>query len=190
MQGAPNASTDRETLIAILVDHFKNPRHKGRLEEADASIPGGNPGCGDLVTMHVKADPAGERIVAASFEGTGCTISQAGASILLKRVNRDKSSFDEVRELTYEAMIDLLGRDVVGSRHTCATLALGTLKAAVRTIEMDRKLSAAGHSKEDIQRLRTALADQASGRGLVLGARAGEVLRDSSVRPPDPLAGG
>jgi hypothetical protein len=65
-------------------------------------------------------------------------------------------------------MLDLLGRDIASSRPGCATLALGTLKAAVKTVEMDRALRAAGHTEEEIRELRRAIAAQAEGRGLVL----------------------
>ena len=171
---------DRETAIAYLVDHYKNPRFKGYLEDADVSMPGGNPGCGDLVTVHLKAEPASDAIAEATFEGSGCTISQAAASILLQKVNREQLSFKEVMDFTYEQMIDLLGRDVVGFRHRCATLALGTLKAAVKTVEMDRKLRAAGHSEEDIRRLREAAAERAAGAGLVVGAEAEAASADPS----------
>jgi nitrogen fixation NifU-like protein len=148
---------DRETAITILVEHSKHPRHKGRLTDAHVSMPGGNPGCGDVITMHVKAEPDEPRIAAATFEGKGCTISQAAASILLGIVNKDRMSFERALEFSYEDMLSLLGRDVVGSRYTCATLALGTLKMAVKTIEMDRLLRASGHSDEDIRRLRETL---------------------------------
>jgi len=154
------ASMDRETLIATLVEHSKHPRHSGRLEDADVHVPGGNPGCGDVITLHVKADSDEPRIAAATFEGTGCTISQAAASILLGLVNRDRMTFEEALDFSYEEMLSLLGREVVGSRYNCATLALGTLKTAVKRIEMDRKLRAAGHSDEDIQRLREALEER------------------------------
>jgi nitrogen fixation NifU-like protein len=142
------------------------------MPDADARLPGGNPGCGDLVTMYVKAEPDHDRIERVSFEGAGCTISQAAASILADRMNRRRPSFGEVLEFTPEAMMDLLGRDVVDARPGCATLALGTLKAAVRIIDMDRKLRAAGHTDAEIRALREQLAAQAAGNGLVYGATA------------------
>ena len=145
---------DRETLVARVADHYNHPRHRGRIQNPDVSAPGGNPGCGDRLTLHVRAEPGEERIAEASFEGEGCTLSIAAASLLLGRVNRDRASFQEVHDISYEEMIDLLGREVVGSRYRCATLALGTLKAAVRTIEMDRKLRAAGYSEQQIRDLR------------------------------------
>lgn len=179
---------DRQTRISLLVDHFKNPRHRGVLEDADARMPGGNPGCGDVITMHVRAAPEEDRIDAVSFEGEGCTISQAAASILAQRVNRKQLSFEEIEQLSYEAMIDLLGRDVVGSRPRCATLALGTLKAAVRRIQMDRRLRAAGRTDEEIRQMRDLLAAQAAGSGLVFGEGALAAAKDGAAEhPADPL---
>lgn len=178
---------DRQMRIDMLVDHFKRPRHRGSLEGADVSMPGGNPGCGDVITIHVRADPAEDRIETVRFEGEGCTISQAAASILATKVNRGHLTFQEVEALSYEEMVSLLGEDIVGSRPRCATLALGTLKAAVKRVEMDRRLRAAGHGDEDIARMRSALAAQASGSGLVFGEGALAAAADTSDRRPDPL---
>jgi nitrogen fixation NifU-like protein len=181
---------DRQLRIAQLVDHYKNPRHRGPLPTADVSMPGGNPGCGDLVTVHLRADAEEDRIAEMSFEGEGCTVSQAAASILAQRMNRKKPSFEEIDALSYEEMIDLLGRDIVGTRPRCATLALGTLKAAVRRLQMDRRLRAAGRSEEEIAQLRGALAAQAPS-GLVFGENAHDLARaDVSGKQHDPLASG
>jgi nitrogen fixation protein NifU and related proteins len=171
---------DRQTRVAYLTDHYRNPRHRGVLDPADVVMPGGNPGCGDVVTLYVRAE--GERIEAVSFEGEGCTISQAAASILAQRINRERPGFEEVRAMSYESMIEILGRDIVGSRPRCATLALGTLKAAVKRLEMDRRLRAAGHSDKDIAVLREALQRQAAGTGLVFGEAAKQVTAED--RPP------
>ena len=162
---------DRQTRIALLTDHFRKPRHRGVLADADVSMSGGNPGCGDVVTMHVRADPDANRVAEVSFEGEGCTISQAAASILSQRINKKKPTFDDVLEMTYEEMIDILGSDIVGSRPRCATLALGTLKAAAKRIDMDRRLRAAGKTDAEIRQMRDALASQASG-GLIFGESA------------------
>ena len=160
---------DRETRLAWLVDHYRRPRHVGTLPDADARVPGGNPGCGDIVTMYLKAEQGTSRVAAVSFEGVGCTLSLAAASILAERVNRDKTSFDEILSFTPEAWIDLLGRDIAEARPQCALLALGTLKAAVKTVEMNRKLKAAGHSDEQIRELRRAIAEQGTEAGGVVG---------------------
>lgn len=131
---------DRETRLAWLVDHYNRPRHKGSLPEPDARVPGGNPGCGDLITIYLKDG-------AVAWEGAGCTLSQAAASILAERVNRrggGDTSFEEILAITPEAWMDLLGREFADARPQCALLALGTLKIAVKTVEMNRKLRAAG----------------------------------------------
>ena len=160
---------DRETRIAWLVDHYRRPRHRGKLEPADVQVPGGNPGCGDVVTLYLKAQSGDDRVAAVSFEGEGCTLSQAAASILAERTNRLHPTFEEVLAFSYEEMLDLLGRDITASRPACATLGLGTLKAAVKTVEMNRKLRAAGHTDEEIHELRRAIAAERDPMGLVFG---------------------
>ncbi len=172
---------DRETRIAWLVDHAKRPRHAGALPDADVSVPGGNPGCGDLITLYLKADPVDTRVAAVSFEGTGCTLSQAAASILAERTNQQQPAFGEVLDFTYEQMMDLVGRDVADSRPRCATLALGTLKAAVKAVEMNRQLKAAGHTDAGIAELRRAIAAAAEGTGLVIGEGAEAAARADSA---------
>ena len=160
---------DRETRIAWLVDHAQRPRFRGSLPDADARVPGGNPGCGDIITVYLKANEGEDRVAAVTFEGVGCTLSQAAASILAERTNRLTPTFAEVLDFSYEEMLDLLGRDIASTRPQCATLALGTLKGAVKTVEMNRKLRAAGRTDEEIAELRRAIAAQAEGTGLVIG---------------------
>jgi nitrogen fixation NifU-like protein len=101
----------------------------------------------------------------------------AAASILLKELNRAQPSFEEILDFSYEEMVDMLGREVVGFRHRCATLALGTLKAAVKVIETDRKLRAAGYSDAQIRELREGVAREASKEGLVVGKGAAAAAR-------------
>jgi len=158
---------DRETRVAWLVDHYQHPRHRGALPDAEVRMPGGNPGCGDVLTAYLKTAPGEDRVAALSFEGQGCTLSQAAASILAERVNRDRPTFATVLAFTYEEMMDLLGRDIVSSRPRCATLALGTLKAAVRRLVTDRGLRAAGRTEAEVRALH-AEAEAADG-GLVFG---------------------
>src|SRR5262245_54142432 len=98
---------DRQAQIEILLDHFNNPRNRAKTEGADVVMPGGNPGCGDVVTIYLKTD--GEQVDKVSFVGSGCTISQAAASMLMEMVNGDKPTLDEVLEMDYEDMVDNLG---------------------------------------------------------------------------------
>ena len=160
---------DRETRIAWLVQHAQRPRHTAPLPDADISVPGGNPGCGDLLTAYLKAAPTDNRLAAVSFVGTGCGLSRAAASILAERMKREHPSFADVLDFTYEEVMDLVGHDVADARPRCATLALGTLKAAVKAVEMNRKLRAAGKTDAEIVELRRAIAGVAANTGLVLG---------------------
>ena len=128
---------DRQEQIDFILDHFQNPRHHGKLEPADVTMPGGNPGCGDVVTIYLNVDRQNEHIADVRFEGEGCTISQAAASILLEEMAGQP--LNVVEALDYNEMIDQLGREVVSTRPRCATLALGTLKAAVKKYRLDRR---------------------------------------------------
>jgi nitrogen fixation NifU-like protein len=121
----------RQDYIENILDHHDHPRNKRKIEEAQLEASGGNPGCGDIVVMYARLDDDG-RIAEASFEGEGCTISQAAASMLTEElVGR---TLDEVRQMSYEDMVEELGRDVVATRTRCATLALTVAKSAAEDL--------------------------------------------------------
>ncbi len=130
---------DRQAYIEQILDHFEHPRQKHRMEGADVQLGGGNPGCGDLITMYLKIGD-GDQVEAVSFEGEGCTISQAGGSIIAELT--EGLSLDEIKELGTHTMIDEMGADVVKSRVRCATLALGTVQAAVDLYRNDKRKAA------------------------------------------------
>jgi nitrogen fixation NifU-like protein len=135
---------DRQLQIQFLLDHYQRPRHHGALEDADVQMPGGNPGCGDVVTIYLKGADDYKHIEEVSYEGEGCTISMAASSMLLEQVHEEDLAMDQVLEMDYNEMIEKLGRQIVASRPKCATLGLGTLKAAIRKYRKDRRLAAAG----------------------------------------------
>jgi nitrogen fixation NifU-like protein len=138
---------DRQLQIQFLLDHYQRPRHRGALEDADVQMPGGNPGCGDVVTVYLKGSGDHEHIEDVSYEGEGCTISMAATSMLLEQVHEEDLTMEQVLEMDYNEMIDKLGRQIVASRPKCATLGLGTLKAAIRRYQQDRHLERAGVSR-------------------------------------------
>jgi nitrogen fixation protein NifU and related proteins len=160
---------DRQLQIQILLDHYKNPRHHGAIEDADVEMPGGNPGCGDVVTIYLKGAEDHEHMADVSYEGEGCTISMASSSMLLEQVVKGNLTMDEVLEFDYNEMIDQLGRQIVASRPKCATLGLGTLKAAIRKYQQDKRLAEAG-----VSRSKELPPDEA---GLVFGEGAAEAAR-------------
>ena len=120
---------ERQEYIEFILDHFNNPRNKGALDDPDMLVNGGNPGCGDVVTLFVKLDEQ-DRITDIKFDGHGCTISMAAASLLTEMV-QDKT-LAQVRQMNYGKLIDTLGREVVQSRLRCATLAMDTLQGGAR----------------------------------------------------------
>ncbi len=120
---------DRREYIEFIMDHFNNPREKGTLEDPDILVNGGNPGCGDVVTLYVKVDD-NDRITDVKWDGQGCTISMAAASLLMEKVIG--KTLQEVESMDYSEIIDELGREVVQSRLRCATLAMDTLKGGAR----------------------------------------------------------
>jgi len=97
-----------------------------------------------VVTVYFKGADDHEHIEDATYEGEGCTISMAAASMLLEQVHDDGLTVSEVLEMDYNEMIEQLGRQIVASRPRCATLGLGTLKAAIRKYQKDRRLTEAG----------------------------------------------
>ena len=158
---------DRQMQIQILTDHYRKPRHRGTIEDADVAMPGGNPGCGDVVTVYIKGAEDHEHLQDATYEGEGCTISMAAASMLLEEVHDGDLTMNEIMEMDYNEMIDKLGKQIVASRPRCATLGLGTLKAAIRKYQRDRQLAAAG------------LGPKNEDEGLVFGDTAAEAAKGS-----------
>lgn len=128
---------DRQEAIDFLMDHYENPRNFGPLEPADVNATGGNPGCSDMITVHARFGDDG-KLETMHWEGDGCTISRAAASYVSELVQG--MSAEEIEHLSFEDLIDQLGRDLVMTRPTCATVALGTLKKGVHEYHM-RKAS-------------------------------------------------
>lgn len=127
---------NRQEIIDFLLEHYHAPPHRGRLDDADVVMPGGNPDCGDVVTMFLRVDREHDRVAELSFLGEGCIISQAAASLLTEQAAH--ATLAAIEAMGYTEMMDDLGREVVQSRPRCATLALSTLKAAVKKYRTDQ----------------------------------------------------
>jgi nitrogen fixation NifU-like protein len=104
-----------------ILDHYKNPRNYGELEDADIEHVGENPMCGDTIKMFVKLADDGETIEGVSFVGDGCAISQASASMLSGELQG--RSLESVREMDRDDVIDMLGVELSPMRIKCAVLA-------------------------------------------------------------------
>jgi nitrogen fixation NifU-like protein len=114
----------------FILEHYKNPHNKGFLDPHDLQFADSNPTCGDEMSMTLRLDDAKERIADVAFDGRGCAISQASASLLTDDL-RDKS-LDEVRALNPKEVLDELGVPIGPARLKCALLAYKVLQGAVR----------------------------------------------------------
>lgn len=114
-----------------ILDHYKHPRRKGHLDAPDIHYHDHNPFCGDELTIELKV--ADGKVVDAAFDGRGCAISQASASMLLQEVVG--MTMDEVKALDKQYILDLLGIEIGPVRLKCALLALKVLKAGAYGLE-------------------------------------------------------
>jgi nitrogen fixation NifU-like protein len=113
----------------VILDHYKNPRGHGVIEDADAQAEGLNPLCGDEVTIYVQFDEDGETIDEVKFSGRGCAISQASTSMLMEMVKGRKA--DEIAALPKEELLEEIGIPLTPIRLKCALHGLGVLKVSL-----------------------------------------------------------
>lgn len=110
-----------------ILDHYRHPRCHGTLEKPDVRVEDSNPLCGDRLRMDFRFEDG--RVVEVRFTGTGCSISQAAASLVCEAI--EGKPLEVVKALTRQDVLDLLGVDELGPvRSKCAMLALKTAKAA------------------------------------------------------------
>lgn len=131
----------------VIVDHNRQPRNFGKMERPDKQADGHNPLCGDRLTVYVRL--GGEHIDEVTFEGSGCAISMASASLLTEAVRGKSLSetatlFDNVHAMLteHDAPVDtaslgklaaLAGVREFPARVKCASLCWHTLNAALQS---------------------------------------------------------
>jgi nitrogen fixation NifU-like protein len=113
----------------VILDHYKNPRGHGLLEDPDAQAEGQNPLCGDEVSIYVAFEEDGDTIDEVKFSGRGCAISQAATSMLTEMVKGRSAT--EVATLPKDELLDEIGIPLTPVRLKCALLGLSTLKLAL-----------------------------------------------------------
>lgn len=132
-----------------ILDHYRKPRNRGPLPDADAAVELRNPLCGDVVTVMLRFDPEG-RIDGASFEAEGCSIAKASASMLTEVVRG--LTRDEVRQLDVRVRALLSGDPGGGEPLPGDLVALGAVArfpARVRCASMAWDSLAAGMGQGD-----------------------------------------
>ena len=135
---------ERKERVARLVEHAKSDAYRGEIADANIAQPGGSPECGGSVIIYLKGE--GEAIEALSFTGEGDTISMGSASILMQRVHDENLDMQQVLDLDYEGFVEEIGREVVGSRTRNATLALSTLKNAIKRYRREANAAASARA--------------------------------------------
>ena len=116
----------------IIIDHYKNPLHKGHIEESDYTFEDENPLCGDHIQIELKVDST-QNVIDAKFNGQGCAISMSSADLLLDSIIG--KPIDDLKELSKEDILALLGINLSPVRLKCALLSLKVLKAAVYELQ-------------------------------------------------------
>lgn len=112
----------------LIIDHYKNPQYRGALDPHDIAYEDDNPLCGDHIRIELRLD-AENRVSEARFDGHGCAISQASADLLMENIQG--KPLDEIRAMTKEDLLELLGITFGPVRLKCALLSLKVLKAGV-----------------------------------------------------------
>lgn len=112
----------------LIVEHYKNPAYKGTLDPNDFTYEDENPLCGDHIRVDLRVDESNV-ITEAVFSGHGCAISQASADLLMESIIG--KPLDEVKNMTKETVLDLLGIELGPVRLKCALLSLKVLKAGL-----------------------------------------------------------
>jgi nitrogen fixation NifU-like protein len=113
----------------VILDHYKNPRGHGVIEDADAEAEGQNPLCGDEVSIYVAFGEDGETIDDVKFSGRGCAISQAATSMLMEMAKGRTA--EQVATLDKDELLEEIGVPLTPVRLKCAMLGLTTLKVAL-----------------------------------------------------------
>lgn len=129
---------DREELMQLMLDHYENPRHYGAREGSDVVQKGGNPGCGDIITIYLKLDDD-EIIRDVSFDGEGCILSQATTSMITDVVLGKTAQ--EVEKMNPDVITDLIGKDLALTRPRCATLGITTIKQAIQQWRKEKTIA-------------------------------------------------
>jgi nitrogen fixation NifU-like protein len=112
----------------LIIDHYKNPQYRGHLEPNDIHFEDDNPLCGDHIEISLRVDGSG-KVTDGRFDGKGCAISQASADLLIESIIG--KPVEEVKKLSKQDVLDLLGIELGPVRLKCALLSLKVLKAGV-----------------------------------------------------------
>jgi NifU-like protein involved in Fe-S cluster formation len=116
----------------IVMEHFRNPRNVGRIEDPDAKSIEGSPACGDMVAVYLKVDPEDLRILDIKFESYGCASNIATGSIITELAKG--KTLEEAKQISWKEATEALGGLPPVKTH-CSVLAVDGLRAAIENYE-------------------------------------------------------
>lgn len=131
----PNWIGEDEIYKENILDHFRNPRNLGEIADAEIENSELNPVCGDMIKMFVKLDK-NDKVIDVRFKGNGCAISVASTSMLTERL-RGKS-LEEIKKISKDDIIEMLGIKLGLVRLKCGLLCLNTLNKGIKIMEENR----------------------------------------------------
>ena len=128
----------------LLTDHYHNPRNKGFLVDPDFDSGQYNPSCGDKIRIQGIVNE--DRVEAVRFDGAGCILSQAAASLLAEYAQG--KMIDHLLSLDKNLMLSMLQINLGPTRQTCVLLALNALQDGLRSVECTKKGGNDAQSRE------------------------------------------
>jgi nitrogen fixation protein NifU and related proteins len=111
-----------------LMDHYKNPRNKKKINNPDFSSGQQNPSCGDSILVEGKFQD--NKIIQIGFDGAGCVVSQAAASMLLQKCIG--KTVEDVLKLNKDDILQMIGIPLGPNRIKCALLSLQALQESLK----------------------------------------------------------
>ena len=130
----------------IILDHYRNPRNKGKIDNPDVVIHDSNPLCGDQIDIYLKVVEG--QIKDIKFDGKGCAISQASASMLTEMV-MDKP-LTTAKDISKDEVLENIGSTNLGpARIKCALLSLKVLKMGMVKYYSDKEPTTAEKMEKD-----------------------------------------
>ncbi len=115
-----------------IIDYYKYPRNKRKMDDPTIDYGDQNPVCGDEIHFYVKLNDDG-KVIDSSFEGQGCAISQAAVSMMTDLI--EDMSLEELKQLTNEDIKEMLGIPLSPVRLKCAILGLKVLEGGIIKFE-------------------------------------------------------